>query len=367
MEHPPRRPDVADALSADRPVVALESTIIAHGLPRPRQSRGGPRDRADGTGQRARFRRRSACVGGELVRRAGRRRADPAGHEPTAWPSCRSATWRWRPPPASTARPRWPRPARWPLRAGIARVRHRRAGRGAPGGGADLRRVGRPGHAGAHPDRGGLRRGEVDPRRRRHAGAAGDARGGRGRLPQPRASPASTSPTPASTWTGRWTRPDEVAAVLRARQAQGVHHGAMVVANPLPADEQLDPALHDRMLAEGLAGLERDGVTGKAVTPFLLAHFHERTGGRQPRRERPDHPAQRRPGRPDRRRAAELTAAGVSPACARSSSATSSPTSSRCSVDRSRPGSDTAAAIRLTGGGSGGQHRRLAGRARRGR
>ncbi len=73
--------------------------------------------------------------------------------------------------------------------------------------------------------------------------------------------------------------PEELAAVLRAQQAQGVHHGAIVVANPLPADEQLDPAVHDRALRDGLAGLERDGVTGKAVTPYLLAHFHEATGG----------------------------------------------------------------------------------------
>jgi pseudouridine-5'-phosphate glycosidase len=73
--------------------------------------------------------------------------------------------------------------------------------------------------------------------------------------------------------------PDGLAAVLHAQQAQGVHHGAIVVANPLPADEQLDPALHDRVLHDGLAGLERDHVTGKAVTPYLLAHFHEATGG----------------------------------------------------------------------------------------
>jgi len=51
------------------------------------------------------------------------------------------------------------------------------------------------------------------------------------------------------------------------------------VVNPVPPDEQLDPALHDRVLAEGLELLARDGVTGKAVTPFLLAHFHEATKG----------------------------------------------------------------------------------------
>jgi len=73
--------------------------------------------------------------------------------------------------------------------------------------------------------------------------------------------------------------PEQLATLLRARQAHGVHPGAVVVANPLPADLQLDPALHDRVLADALAGLEREAVTGKAVTPYLLAQFHEATGG----------------------------------------------------------------------------------------
>lgn len=73
--------------------------------------------------------------------------------------------------------------------------------------------------------------------------------------------------------------PEQVAAALRARAAQSVHRGALVVANPLPEAEQLDPDLHDRTLADGLAMLEREGVTGKAVTPFLLGHFHESTAG----------------------------------------------------------------------------------------
>ncbi|MGC1210055.1 MAG: pseudouridine-5'-phosphate glycosidase [Micromonospora sp.] len=72
---------------------------------------------------------------------------------------------------------------------------------------------------------------------------------------------------------------EQVADVLTARDRQGVHHGGLIVANPLPMDEQLDPDLHDRTLAEGLAMLEREGVTGKAVTPFLLAHFHSATHG----------------------------------------------------------------------------------------
>jgi pseudouridine-5'-phosphate glycosidase len=74
--------------------------------------------------------------------------------------------------------------------------------------------------------------------------------------------------------------PAEVAAVIAAARAHVAHGGGMIVANPLPADEQLDPALHDRVLAEGLSIMEQRGITGKAVTPFLLAHFHSSTQGR---------------------------------------------------------------------------------------
>lgn len=73
--------------------------------------------------------------------------------------------------------------------------------------------------------------------------------------------------------------PEQVAAVMAARAAHDLHTGGLVVANPLPVHEQLDRELHDRTLAEGLARLERDGVTGKAVTPYLLAHFHSATEG----------------------------------------------------------------------------------------
>ena len=73
--------------------------------------------------------------------------------------------------------------------------------------------------------------------------------------------------------------PEQVADVIRARADQGVGAGALILANPLPVDEQLEPALHDRTLAEGLELLAKEHITGKAVTPFLLAHFHESTEG----------------------------------------------------------------------------------------
>lgn len=77
----------------------------------------------------------------------------------------------------------------------------------------------------------------------------------------------------------RLESPAEVAAVVRAREQLGTDRHALVVANPLPESEQLDPALHHRVLASGLAAAAAAGVTGKEVTPFLLAHFHRETHG----------------------------------------------------------------------------------------
>jgi pseudouridine-5'-phosphate glycosidase len=72
---------------------------------------------------------------------------------------------------------------------------------------------------------------------------------------------------------------EEIAGVLRVREGLGTEGSAVVVANPLPADEQLDPVLHDRVLAEGLIAAEAAGVSGKDVTPFLLDHLAAETHG----------------------------------------------------------------------------------------
>ncbi len=70
----------------------------------------------------------------------------------------------------------------------------------------------------------------------------------------------------------------EVAAIMAARRELRAA-AALLVANPLPADRQVDLAVHDRVLAEGLAAADAAGVRGKDVTPFLLAHFHEASEG----------------------------------------------------------------------------------------
>jgi pseudouridylate synthase len=69
----------------------------------------------------------------------------------------------------------------------------------------------------------------------------------------------------------------EVAAVMKASDELGLP-GGMLVANPLPEAAQLDPALHDRLLADALEAAETTGVRGKDVTPFLLDYVHQHTG-----------------------------------------------------------------------------------------
>jgi pseudouridine-5'-phosphate glycosidase len=78
-----------------------------------------------------------------------------------------------------------------------------------------------------------------------------------------------------------WTAdtPEEIAAVLAARWSLGTEDRAVVVANPLPVEEQLDPELHDRVVETGMAAAAEAGVSGKEITPFLLDHLHRETGG----------------------------------------------------------------------------------------
>ncbi|MFM9553381.1 MULTISPECIES: pseudouridine-5'-phosphate glycosidase [Streptomyces] len=78
-----------------------------------------------------------------------------------------------------------------------------------------------------------------------------------------------------------WTlgSPDEVADVMRAQDALGGSESALIVANPVPEEEQLEPELHARVLAEALAACEAEGVTGQAVTPFLLSYLVRHTDG----------------------------------------------------------------------------------------
>ena len=70
---------------------------------------------------------------------------------------------------------------------------------------------------------------------------------------------------------------EQAAAVFAARRE--LAPGAVVVAQPLPPDEQLDPRLHDRVIADALRAAEAAGMRGKAVTPFVLDHLHRASEG----------------------------------------------------------------------------------------
>jgi pseudouridine-5'-phosphate glycosidase len=71
--------------------------------------------------------------------------------------------------------------------------------------------------------------------------------------------------------------PDEIAAIIKARQEVGTLSKALVVANPV--EKEMDKARHDEILKSGLEKAEKQGIVGKAVTPFLLEHFHTTSNG----------------------------------------------------------------------------------------
>jgi pseudouridine-5'-phosphate glycosidase len=71
----------------------------------------------------------------------------------------------------------------------------------------------------------------------------------------------------------------EIADVLRARTALRCDAGVLVV-NPVALEDELDRGLHDSVLSAGLAAADAAGVHGKDVTPFLLDFFHTATHGR---------------------------------------------------------------------------------------
>ena len=69
--------------------------------------------------------------------------------------------------------------------------------------------------------------------------------------------------------------PKQAAAIINAQMLEG----SVIIANPVSASDQLDPDLHWRVLDEGLAAVRQANVRGKAITPFLLDYFRLHTGG----------------------------------------------------------------------------------------
>jgi pseudouridine-5'-phosphate glycosidase len=76
----------------------------------------------------------------------------------------------------------------------------------------------------------------------------------------------------------RLDTPQEIAALIRAQNDLGLHNG-IVVANPIPQAFEPDAAWIEQATLEALAAAEREGIKGKAITPFLLAFIEKNTGG----------------------------------------------------------------------------------------
>ena len=69
---------------------------------------------------------------------------------------------------------------------------------------------------------------------------------------------------------------EEIAAVIAQRLALKTNNG-LVIANPVA--KEMDRTRHDAILKSGLEGAEKAGIHGKYVTPFLLEHFHTASEG----------------------------------------------------------------------------------------
>ena len=71
--------------------------------------------------------------------------------------------------------------------------------------------------------------------------------------------------------------PEEIAAIIKARKEVGTLNKALVVANPV--EKEMEKSRHDAILKSGLEKADKEGIVGKAVTPFLLEHFHTTSEG----------------------------------------------------------------------------------------
>ena len=71
--------------------------------------------------------------------------------------------------------------------------------------------------------------------------------------------------------------PTEIAKVINARAEMGTQKSALIVANPVV--NQMDKTLHDHLLENGLKAAAANKIHGKATTPFLLEYFHTESKG----------------------------------------------------------------------------------------
>lgn len=71
--------------------------------------------------------------------------------------------------------------------------------------------------------------------------------------------------------------PAEIADIIKARSEMGTSNNALIVANPV--EKQMDKTLHDQLLEGGLKAAREKNIHGKETTPFLLEYFHTESKG----------------------------------------------------------------------------------------
>ena len=76
----------------------------------------------------------------------------------------------------------------------------------------------------------------------------------------------------------RLDSPEELAAAFRAQQEMGLG-GGMLVTNPIPEEFSMDPAVINAAIDQAVSDARRLGIHGKETTPYLLARVKDLTGG----------------------------------------------------------------------------------------
>jgi pseudouridylate synthase len=91
--------------------------------------------------------------------------------------------------------------------------------------------------------------------------------------------PAFFSRTSGLKLSHRMEDPDAVASVIRAQRLMGLS-GGLLICNPLPTEDEVPASEIEPRIEEAVRDAEAKGITGKDVTPFLLSRLVELTGGR---------------------------------------------------------------------------------------
>jgi pseudouridine-5'-phosphate glycosidase len=69
------------------------------------------------------------------------------------------------------------------------------------------------------------------------------------------------------------------AAIIHAKWSAGLQ-GGVVIANPIPKEHAMDPAFINGIIDEAIVEAQKEHITGKAVSPYLLSRIKERSEGR---------------------------------------------------------------------------------------